>query len=93
MAKPLDDDLRKRMVGTMREVGCRRAVGRQFRVAASTVSRLMKRIERTGSRGKAKVRDREKLWPEACGILERIEPGECANYLRHAGYVANKVLL
>ena len=37
---------------------------------------------------KAEARDREKLWLEACGILERIEPGECANYLRHAGYVA-----
>ena len=28
MAKPLDDGLRKRMVGTMREVGCCRAVGK-----------------------------------------------------------------
>ena len=37
---------------------------------------------------KAKVRDREKLWLKACGILEKIQPDECANYLRHAGYVA-----
>ena len=36
MAKPLDNDLRIRIVGTMQEVGCCRAVGRQFRVAAST---------------------------------------------------------
>ena len=39
---------------------------------------------------KAKVRDREKLWLEACGILERIQPDECASCLRHAGYVAAK---
>ena len=43
MAKPLDDDLRKRIVESMQEVKCCRAVGRQFRVAASTVSRLMQR--------------------------------------------------
>ena len=49
MAKPLDNDLRKRMVETMREVNCCRSVARQFRVAPSTVSRLMKRVGRTGS--------------------------------------------
>ena len=36
----------------------------------------------------AKVRDREMLWLEACGILERIQPDECANCLRHAAFVA-----
>ena len=35
MAKPLDDDLRKRIVEAMQEADCCRAVGRQFRVAAS----------------------------------------------------------
>ena len=49
MAKPLDNDLRKRMVETMWEVNCCSAVARQFRVATSTVSRLMKRVKRTGS--------------------------------------------
>ena len=55
MAKPLDDDLRKRIVEAMQEAGCCRAVGRQFRVAASTVSRLMKRVERTGARAPGKM--------------------------------------
>ena len=55
MAKPLDNDLHIRIVETMREVGCCRAVGRQFRVAASTVSRLMKRVERTGSHAPGKM--------------------------------------
>ena len=40
MAKPLDNDLRKRMVETMLEVDCCRAVARQFRVMVSTVSQL-----------------------------------------------------
>ena len=31
MAKPLDNDLRKRIVGTMREVECCRAVARRLR--------------------------------------------------------------
>ena len=55
MAKPLDDDLRKRIVETMWEVGCCRAVARQYRVAPSTVSRLMKRVERTGSHAPGKM--------------------------------------
>ena len=42
---------------------------------------------------KAKVRDREKLWRKACGILESIKPNECANYLRHEGYVAKIISL
>ena len=37
---------------------------------------------------KAEVRDREKLWLNACGILEKIQPDDCTNYLGHAGYVA-----
>ena len=40
---------------------------------------------------KAKVRDREKFWLKACGILESIEPDQCADNLRHAGYVATSV--
>ena len=48
MAKPLDNDFRKRIVGTMQAADYCRAVARRFRVAASTVSTLMKRVERTG---------------------------------------------
>ena len=49
MAKSLDNDLRKRMVETMQEADCCRAVAHQFLVAATTVSRLIMRVERTGS--------------------------------------------
>ena len=55
MAKPLDDDLRKRMVETMREVNCCSAVARRFRFATSTVSRLIKQVERTGSHTPGKM--------------------------------------
>ena len=65
MAKPLDDDLRKRMVETMREVGCCRAVARQYRVAPSTVSRLMKRVDQTGSRAPGKMGGHRKRILEA----------------------------
>ena len=74
MAKPLDDDLRKRMVGTMREVGCCRAVARQYRVAPSTVSRLMKRVKRTGSRAPGKMGGHRKRILEECKSACKTDP-------------------
>ena len=35
------------------------------------------------------ARTRETLWRAVGEVLDTIEPQECANYLRNAGYVSN----
>lgn len=49
MTQPLSEDLRKRVVAAAERGGRHRAVGEQFGVAASTVSKWAKHLKRTGS--------------------------------------------
>jgi transposase len=55
MAKPLDRDLRIRLVGAVEGGMSCRAAARQFRVGDATVIRLMERYRKTGSVAPAKM--------------------------------------
>lgn len=54
MAEPLSADLRKRLVAAVEAGASRRAVADRFGVVASTVTKLVKHLERTGSLKPAK---------------------------------------
>ena len=54
MAEPLSADLRKRMIAAVDSGASRRAVADRFGVVASTVSKLVKHLKRTGSLEPAK---------------------------------------
>lgn len=49
MTQPLSQDLRVRVVAAVERGGRRRAVAEQFGIAASTVTKWMNRLRRTGS--------------------------------------------
>lgn len=49
MTQPLSEDLRKRVVAAVEKGAARRAVAKQFGVAASTVTKWVKLVRRTGS--------------------------------------------
>lgn len=49
MAEPLSADLRKRLIAGVEGGGSRRAVADRFGVVASTVTKLVQRLKRTGS--------------------------------------------
>lgn len=49
MAEPLSEDLRKRLIAAVETGGSRRVVAERFGVVASTVTKLVKHLERTGS--------------------------------------------
>lgn len=49
MAQPLSEDLRERVVAAVKRGGRRRAVAEHFGVAASTVTKWVKHLARTGS--------------------------------------------
>jgi transposase len=49
MAEPLSADLRKRLVASVEGGASRRAVADRFGVVASTVTKLVQRLKRTGS--------------------------------------------
>lgn len=49
MAEPLSEDLRKRLIAAVEQGASRRAVAERFGVVASTVTKLVKHLERTGS--------------------------------------------
>lgn len=49
MTQPLSDDLRVRVVAAVERGGRRRAVAEQFGIAASTVTKWVKHLKRTGS--------------------------------------------
>ena len=71
--KPLDNDLRKRIVGTMQEAGRRRAVAQQFRAAASTrrFMRSLGSVFKIAGRGVARLRRRE---TSPGGLAARLGP-------------------
>ena len=48
MAQPLSEDLRKRIIAAVEQGGSRRAVAERLGVVASTVTKLVKHVERTG---------------------------------------------
>ena len=54
MAQPLSEDLRKRIIAAVEQGGSRRAVAERLNVAASTVTKLVKRLQRTGDLAPAK---------------------------------------
>jgi transposase len=54
MAEPLSEDLRKRMIAAVNGGASRRAVADRFGVVASTVTKLVQRVKRTGSLKPAK---------------------------------------
>lgn len=54
MAEPLSEDLRKRLIDAVEKGASRRAVAERFGVVASTVTKLVKHLERTGSLAPAK---------------------------------------
>jgi transposase len=54
MAEPLSEDLRKRLIAAVKGGASRRAVADRFGVVASTVTKLLKHLERTGSLEPAK---------------------------------------
>jgi transposase len=49
IAEPLSEDLRKRLIAAVEQGASRRAVAERFGVVASTVTKLVKHLERTGS--------------------------------------------
>lgn len=49
MAEPLSEDLRKRLIAAVESGASRRAVADRFGVVASTVTKLVKHLKRTGS--------------------------------------------
>jgi transposase len=49
MAEPLSEDLRKRLIAAVEGGASRRAVADRFGVVASTVTKLVQRVKRTGS--------------------------------------------
>lgn len=49
MTQPLSEDLRKRIIAAVSRGGRRRAVADRLGVAASTVTKLVKHLERSGS--------------------------------------------
>jgi transposase len=49
MAEPLSEDLRKRLIAAVEGGASRRAVADRFGVVASTVTKLVQHLERTGS--------------------------------------------
>ena len=49
MAEPLSEDLRKRLIAAVEQGASRRAVAERFGGVASTVTKLVKHLERTGS--------------------------------------------
>jgi transposase len=54
MAEPLSEDLRKRIIAAVEAGATRRAVADRFGVVASTVTKLVKHLKRTGSLAPAK---------------------------------------
>jgi transposase len=54
MAEPLSEDLRKRLIAAIEGGATRRAAAERFGVVASTVTKLVKHLERTGSIAPAK---------------------------------------
>lgn len=54
MAEPLSEDLRKRLVAAVERGASRRAVADRFGVVASTVTKLVQHVKRTGSLEPAK---------------------------------------
>jgi transposase len=54
MAEPLSEDLRRRLIAAVEGGASRRAVADRFGVVASTVTKLVKHLERTGSLEPAK---------------------------------------
>lgn len=74
MAKPLDYDLRVRLVATVEGGLSCRATARQFRVGESTVIKLMERYRATGSVAPAKMGGHRRpiLEEERDWILARI---------------------
>lgn len=49
MAEPLSKDLRKRLIDAVEKGATRRAVAERFGVVSSTVTKLVKHLQRTGS--------------------------------------------
>lgn len=49
MAEPLSEDLRKRLIAAVEGGASRRAVAERFGVVASTVTKLVQHLKRTGS--------------------------------------------
>lgn len=54
MSEPLSNDLRRRLIAAVEKGASRRAVAERFGVVASTVTKLVKHLERTGSQEPAK---------------------------------------
>lgn len=54
MAEPLSEDLRKRLMAAVNGGASRRAVADRFGIVPSTVTKLVKHVERTGSLEPAK---------------------------------------
>src|SRR5262245_37831855 len=54
MAEPLSEDLRKRLIAAVEGGASRRAVADRFGVVASTVTKLVQHVKRTGSLAPAK---------------------------------------
>jgi transposase len=54
MAEPLSEDLRKRMIAAVNGGTSRRAIAARFGVVPSTVTKLVKHLQRTGSLEPAK---------------------------------------
>jgi transposase len=49
MAEPLSEDLRKRLIAAVEDGASRRTVAERFGVVASTVTKLVQHLKRTGS--------------------------------------------
>ena len=49
MAEPLSEDLRKRLIAAVKGGATRRAIATRFGVVLSTVTKLVKHLQRTGS--------------------------------------------
>jgi len=54
MSEPLSMDLRRRLIAAVEKGASRRAVAQRFGVVASTVTKLVKHLERMGSLEPAK---------------------------------------
>lgn len=72
MAQPLSEDLRKRIIAAVEQGGRRRAVAERLNVAASTVTKLVKHLQRTGGLAPSKQggdRRSDRIEAHACEIL------------------------
>ncbi len=49
MAEPLSEDLRSRLIAAVEDGASRRAKARRFGVVASTVTKMVQHLKRTGS--------------------------------------------